>query len=78
MGMSRRYVAAPSADMMNKIHQAIDAVASQQQRVLKCPYCRRNAIIVFEDTKGHVQVKCKNCGQEVVFDTVNMRREMPF
>ena len=42
--------------------------------MMKCPYCGHNSIAVFEDTKGHVQAKCKACGRETVFDVLSMRR----
>lgn len=64
----------PSEEMMVKIRRARSAIASQKQRVVKCPYCRHNSIVVFEDTKGHVQTKCKVCGRETVFDVLSMRR----
>lgn len=64
----------PSVEMQTKIHNARCAIASQKPRSLKCPYCKHNAIVVFEDTRGHVQAKCKVCGRETVFDVVSMRR----
>ena len=30
--------------------------------------------LVFEDTRGHVQTKCKACGRETVFNVLEMRR----
>lgn len=67
-------VSEPSAEMQTKIHNARCAIASQEPRIMKCPYCKHNAIVVFEDTRGHVQAKCKVCGRETVFDVLNMRR----
>ncbi len=64
----------PSTIMQYKIQHARDAIAGQRQRAIKCPYCCRNSIIVFEDTRGHVQTKCKACGRETVFDVLSMRR----
>ena len=64
----------PSEELQYKIIQARQAIATQKPRYIKCPYCRRNAIVVFEDTRGHVQTKCKACGRETVFDVVNMRK----
>ncbi len=64
----------PSTDMVVKIRRARTAIASQKPRTIKCPYCRHNSIIVFEDTRGHVQAKCKICGKETVFDVLSMRR----
>ena len=65
---------APSTEMTIKIRKARSAVASQKQRSIRCPYCLHNTIIVFEDTRGHVQAKCKLCGKETVFDVLSMRR----
>lgn len=57
--MSRNIrVSEPSAEMQIKIIRAKDAIASQKPRIVRCPYCRHNSIIVFEDTRGHVQTKC--------------------
>ena len=64
----------PSAEMLVKIRMARKAIASQKPRMVKCPYCKHNSIIVFEDTRGHVQAKCKACGRETVFDVLSMRR----
>ena len=64
----------PSAEMMTKIQRARRAIATQKMRMVKCPYCQHNSIAVFEDTRGHVQAKCKNCGRETVFDVLSMRR----
>lgn len=64
----------PSAEMLIKIRMARNAIASQKPRMVKCPYCKHNSIIVFEDTRGHVQAKCKACGRETVFDVLSMRR----
>lgn len=64
----------PTEEMQRKIIRARIAVASQQRRYILCPYCKHKSIAVFEDTRGHVQTKCKNCGSEVVFDVLSMRR----
>ena len=74
-GMSRAVrVEEPSAEMQEKIKKARDAIAAQKSRTVKCPYCQHNAIVIFEDTCGHIQIKCKSCGNEVIFDVFNMRR----
>ena len=67
-------ISEPSAEMLNKIQRARRAIASQKMRMVKCPYCGHNAIAVFEDTRGHVQAKCKQCGRETIFDVISMRR----
>ena len=67
-------VTEPSLEMQEKIQRARRAIVSQKTRMVKCPYCQHNAIAVFEDTRGHVQAKCKRCGRETVFDVLSMRR----
>ena len=64
----------PTPELIEKIHRARVAISQQKPRYLKCPYCGHNAIAVFEDTRGHVQAKCKACGRETVFDVLSMRR----
>lgn len=64
----------PSQEMMRKIVQARKAIAEQKARYIKCPYCHHNAIVVYEDTRGHVETKCKKCGKITVFDVMSMRR----
>lgn len=64
----------PSDEMILKIRRAREAITNQKHRMVKCPYCQHNTIMVFEDTRGHVQAKCKRCGHETVFDVLNMRR----
>lgn len=63
-----------SPEMMQKIRCSSDEVAEQKSRFIKCPYCNSKSIRVFEDTRGHVQTKCKVCGKETVFDVLSMRR----
>ncbi len=67
-------ISEPSAEMQTKIRRARIAIASQKKRMVECPYCHHNTIVVFEDTRGHVQAKCKLCGRETVFDVLSMRR----
>lgn len=67
-------VTEPSLEMQEKIKRARRAIVSQKTRMVKFPYCQHNAIAVFEDTRGHVQAKCKRCGRETVFDVLSMRR----
>lgn len=70
-------VTEPSPEMLAKIRRARTAIATQKERSLKCPYCKHNAITVYEDTRGHVEAKCKKCGQVTVFDVLSMRRLPP-
>ena len=63
----------PSAEMLGKIIRAREAIAAQKPRYIKCPYCQHNSIVVYEDTRGHVE---KKCGKVTVFDVLSMRKIM--
>lgn len=67
-------VSEPSPEMLEKIVRARTAIASQRERNLKYPYCLHNTITVYEDTRGHVEMKCKKCGRVTVFNVLSMRR----
>lgn len=54
--MSRNVrVSEPPPEVQRKIIRARQAIAEQEPRIIKCPYCRHSSIVVFGDTKGHVQ-----------------------
>ena len=67
-------ISEPSAEMQMKIIRARKAIAQQKPRYLRCPYCQHNALAVYEDTRGHVETKCKKCGEITVVDVLSMRR----
>ena len=67
-------ISEPSPEMMGKIIRARQAIAEQKPRFIKCPYCQHNSIVVYEDSRGHVETKCKKCGKVTVFDVMSMRR----
>lgn len=64
----------PSTEMLIKMIRAKDETSNMEKRTVRCPYCQHSALIVYADARGHVQTKCKNCGHEVLFDVVSMRR----
>ncbi len=70
-------ISEPSEEVQSKVRQARIAISTQKCRTIRCPYCHHSTIIVFDDTRGHVQAKCKNCGRETVFDVLSMRRIRP-
>lgn len=72
--MNKTMLRQPTAEMLIKIQNAMNAVAKQKERKVRCPACLHNTIIVFEDTRGHVKTKCNRCKSEVVIDVLNMRR----
>ena len=77
MNKSDIRITEPSAEMQQKIIRARNAIVNQKPRYIKCPYCKHNAIVVYDDTRGHVESKCKKCGLVTVFDVLNMRKVKP-
>lgn len=71
----RAQTSTPAPEMVIKIRRACNAIASQKQRTILCPYCKNKTIVVYEDTRGHVQAKCKRCGSETVYNVLSMRRQ---
>ena len=59
VGMKKNIrISEPSEEMMEKIRKA-SCHRKPKTRMVKCPFCGHNSIAVFEDTRGHVQAKCK-------------------
>ncbi len=65
----------PSGAMQMEILRTRQAIEGQQYYMMKCPYCHRSTIRIFDDTQGHIQVKCKACRKETVFDVGRIRAE---
>ena len=65
-----------SDELLVKIRRHQDGSEHLRKRAMKCHYCGRKAIIVFEDSKGHVQAKCKNCGRESIYNVLLRRNRM--
>ena len=61
-------------DLSAKLDEALEAIRGQKKRFIKCPFCQRNTIAVFDDARGHVEAKCPRCGRISVFDTFRMHR----
>lgn len=62
-----------SEETLARIRKHADGTGELRTRVLQCHYCRHKAIIVYEDARGHVETKCKKCGQKSVYNVVLRR-----
>ena len=61
--------AAPKSLLINtRMHS--QGTEKLKSRTLECHYCEHKAIIVFEDTHGHIQSKCKKCGRESIYNVI--------
>jgi len=56
--------------VLAKIRKHAEGTETQKSRMLTCHYCEHKAIKVFEDSRGHVQAKCKKCGEESIYNVV--------
>ena len=50
-------------DVLDRIKRVKREVDGLESRSLYCPYCNHQSLIIYSDAKGHVQTKCKRCGQ---------------
>ena len=59
-----------------KGNQARIAASLMGQPVLArlCPYCQHKAALLYPGHHGHSRMKCPNCGEEVYFPPVTLRR----
>lgn len=62
-----------SDEILEKIRKNSAGTESLKTKNLKCPYCNHLSIVVFEDSRGHVQAKCRKCGKESIYN-VMLRR----
>jgi ribosomal protein S27E len=62
-----------SEEMLAKIRRHSAGTEDKSTRALNCHYCEHKTIIVYEDSQGHVQAKCKKCGCEAVYNLVLRR-----
>ncbi len=64
---SKVRVSEPSPEVQFKIRKARTAIASQKRRMVECPYCHHNAIVVFEDTESFRKLLRANELREIRF-----------
>jgi DNA-directed RNA polymerase subunit RPC12/RpoP len=59
-----------SESVLAKVRKHSAGTEAQRTRVLLCHYCNHKAIVVFEDSWGHVKAKCKKCNKESIYNVV--------
>jgi len=73
----RKEFSKPTPEVLAMIRRAKEDVAKESSRNMLCPYCHHRVLVVYNDATGHVQAKCKVCGNETIFDLINMRKVQP-
>ena len=62
-----------SEEMLAKIRRHSAGTERLSSRTIGCHYCKHKTIIVFEDSRGHIQAKCKRCGKEAIYNLLLRR-----
>ena len=73
----RKEFSKPTHEVLAMIRRSKEEVAKESFRNMLCPYCHHRVLVVYNDATGHVQAKCKVCGNETIFDLINMRKVQP-
>ena len=60
-------------NVLAKVRQHSEGTENLKSRILQCHYCEHKGIVVFEDSRGHVQAKCKRCNRESIYNVVLRR-----
>jgi len=63
-----------SEEVLAKVRKHTSGTEGQKTRMMRCHYCEHKAVKVFEDAKGHIETKCKKCGEIAVYNVV-LRRD---
>jgi transcription elongation factor Elf1 len=56
-----------------KIRRHAEGTQGLTSRALDCHFCKHVTIIVYEDSSGYVQAKCKKCGEESLYNLMLRR-----
>jgi phage FluMu protein Com len=50
-----------SEEMLARICRDANGTPGLKNRPLICHYCGHKVMMLFEDTRGHVEIKCRKC-----------------
>ena len=59
--------------VLEKVRRHSEGAEHLKSRTLLCHYCNHKAVIVFDNSRGHIQAKCKKCGNEAIYNVVLRR-----
>ncbi|MDR1892205.1 MAG: hypothetical protein LBQ48_04285 [Oscillospiraceae bacterium] len=62
-----------SPEALEKIRRHREGTENLKSRLAECHFCGHNSIVLFEDSRGHVQAKCSVCREESVYNAVLCR-----
>ena len=62
-----------SENVLAKVRKHSAGTENLRKRTLVCHFCEHKAIVVFENSRGHVQTKCKKCNRESIYNVVFRR-----
>ena len=63
--------------LMDRIQRHSAGTEGRATRHMKCHHCEHNSIVVFENSTGYIQIKCKKCGAEGIYNLMLRRNIRP-
>ena len=61
-------------ERIQEMLKAVQTVATQECRIIRCPFCGHRNFEVTPGSVGYVKAKCVKCKQAVAYNLVSMRR----
>ena len=64
-------------EILAKIQKHSAGTDNLESRAIGCHYCRHKTIIVYENSRGHINAKCKKCQRAAIYN-VSLCKSNPF
>jgi len=61
-------------DVIAKIRRHSAGAEDKKSRAIGCHYCGFKMIVVYEDSTGYVNAKCKKCSMNAIYNVALRRR----
>ena len=62
-----------SESVLAKIRKHSTGTETLKTRALTCHFCEHKAVIVYEDSRGHIQTKCQKCRKQSIHNVAFRR-----
>jgi len=61
-------------EVLAKIRRHSAGAEDKNSRDIGCHYCGFKTVVVYEDSTGHVNAKCKKCRRDAIYNVALRRR----
>jgi len=61
-------------EVLARIRRHSAGVEDKKSRAIGCHYCGHKTIMVYEDSTGYVNAKCKKCRRNAIYNVALRRR----